>query len=263
MGQPHFEVFEATFLSELLITNSHLGNIHSPPENITNKDLKYYFSYYGGTRSTLEQDLLTALVATRQHLGNVDYIGNFKTDAVKFNNYLETATHFVNRELADQLINVRNNFKVPEDPEKYRSERFDYSGPQWKTDRVSACQILRETNTADIIYNVVTEKTARCFIHFQIPIPLSGVNCVRNLEKLGFRFCHDLIDYSYQNRSSLIDRTLLALDQVDKLAMKYSLDDLKQYIIYNKDMFWHNYNLLASGSLFNQIKTDLLNKAYK
>lgn len=256
-GSIGFKVIEATWMTLLMWESSRLSTLTAPPKGIDNRKLKHYFSYYGGTRSTLEQDALTALVLTRKKFGSIEYMGKFKSDPDQFDAYLEQITNFKNRELADQLLDIYKNSKLIDHKGSVRCEGFTYSGTQWEIDSRSLCQILRETAT-DIPYSIVTEKTFRTFIHFQIPMPLSGINSVENLESLGFKFCHDLIDYSYQYIPNFITRVQGCLSQINTLANNHSLGDLEEYILNNKDIFWHNYDRIASRNAFDDIKSRII-----
>ena len=89
-------------------------------------------------------------------------------------------------------------------------------------------------------------------------MPLSGINSVENLESLGFKFCHDLIDYSYQYIPNFITRVQGCLSQIDSLANNHSLGDLEEYILNNKDIFWHNYDRIASRNAFDDIKSRII-----
>jgi hypothetical protein len=252
-----FKIVEAVWLSLILWNETRLETFTMPPADIIFKDIKYYFSYYGGTRTSPEQDVLTSLVCTRADYGCIEYLGGFGSTMDKFDSYLEQLTNFKDRAIIDQLIDIRNNTILTARDDSIWCEDFTYTGAQWQIDKQSACQIIRETVT-NIPFNIVTEKTFRVFLHFQIPLPLSGLNSVEQLEKLGFKFCHDLIDYSYQYEPNFVKRVSGALKQIDKLVNKYSTNDLREYIIKNKDIFWHNYNNITSLSMFDSIKETVI-----
>lgn len=251
IGVPGITVIEAPLMSD-----RYLARFKSiPKDQPLTKNLKYYFSFYGGSYGSLERDFLAAYFIN-VGAGYVDYMGGFTSTPDQYENYLEQQTEFSNRQLVDTLLNIRNTVTFPKE-DQMLNESFDFTGYQWTIDKQSAGQVIRETSNSTP-WTTITEKTLRCFVHGQIPIPVSGTYCVVNLEKLGFVFDHSIIDYSYQNESILYRRLNLIKQQIDLLKHKYTLEELEKYFVANDDMLCYNYNYIASGRLFNRIKENLI-----
>jgi len=255
-GQRGFRIVEATWLSVLFWDTSRLDTITNPPPQWHSKTFQNYFSFYGGTRSSLEQDLLAAMACTRRHLGRIEYMGQFKSNSDKFYGYAEQSTYFKRDAAVKKLVDIKNNTELPIAPASQRFDAFDYDSVQWNIDKYSVCQLIRETCT-DSQFSILTEKTLRAFLHFQIPLPLSGVGTVRHLEKLGFKF-FELIDYSYQDEPVYFDRIEQALCEIDSLASRYTLSELESIMTAYKDTLWHNCNHILSGDVFRLIKEQTL-----
>jgi hypothetical protein len=256
-GQRGFRVVEATWLSVLFWDTSRLDTITAPPPQWHLKTFQNYFSFYGGTRSSLEQDLLAAMACTRQHLGRIEYMGQFKSDTERFYGYAEQSTYFKRAAEVQKLVDIKNNTELPIAPASQRFDAFDYDSVQWNIDKYSVCQLIRETCT-DSQFSILTEKTLRAFLHFQIPLPLSGVGTVRHLEKLGFKFLDEMIDYSYQDEPVYFDRIEQALCEIDSLANRYTLLELEGIMASYKDTLWYNCNHILSGDVFRLIKEQTL-----
>jgi hypothetical protein len=256
-GHRGFRVVEATWLSVLFWDVSRLNTITPAPADIHQRTFHNYFSFYGGTRSSLEQDLLAAMACTRKHLAHIEYMGQFQTDPNKFYGYIEQNTYFKNQAVVNQLIEIKNTVKLPIAANSRRFDTFDYQSVQWGIDQHSVCQVLRETCT-DSQFSILTEKTLRAFLHWQIPLPLSGVGTVDLLENLGFEFCHDLIDYSYQYQPVYYDRIHGALQQIDRLAQQYTLTEMQDVFAKYQRIFEHNYNHIVSGTVFRHIRQNTL-----
>jgi len=221
------------------------------------KNLKFYFNYYGGSKSTIENDFLVALMLTKSDIGSIDYLTGFTTDLVEFDNYLEQLTNFTNRNLVDTLLQARKLAEFKKSNQEYGEPFNSKNGFQHNLNSITACQVIRETYNNNM-FSIVTEKTVRTFFDLQIPIPISGVNSVNNLKKLGFNLDYDIVDYSYQTEPIFFKRMMKIIEQIDNLT-KYTLSDLEEYIINNRDILCYNYDYVVSGAFFENSKQNLIN----
>lgn len=252
-GVVGFKLIEAPLLSTRYIER--LSAIPNLGITALTKNLKYYFSYYGGSYGSNERDYLAALVLDLKG-GYVDYMSGFSSGINEFDNYLEQLTNFINRPLIDKLLQVRANSNFKKEGRIF-NELFNMQGFQYRIDICSAAQVIRETSNCTP-YSTITEKTIRSFLHFQIPIPISGVNCIDNLERLGFKIDYDIFNYSYQIESNFYKRTLLVSDRLTEFFNKYTLQDLENYVSAQSDLLCYNYNYIASGQLFKNVKENLI-----
>ncbi len=256
MGVPGLTLVEAPLMSDRYLAR--VESIPQQSDQLLTKNLKYYFSFYGGSYGSPERDFLAAYFINVGS-GWVDYMSGFDSTPVEFENYLEQQTEFSNRQLVDDLLRIRNTATFPKETQVL-NELFDFSGYQWTVDKQCAGQVIRETSNTTP-WTTVTEKTLRCFIHSQIPIPISGTYSVSNLEKLGFKFDHNIINYDYQNEPILCRRLHLIKEQIDQLKHKYTLKELEKYFIANNELLCYNYNYIASGQIFDRIREKLIRDA--
>jgi hypothetical protein len=222
-----------------------------------NKELSYYFDFYGGTYGSLDRDFLVSLFLTHQSIGHVDYLGGFSSDTDKFDGYLEQLTNFCDRKVCDQLIENKKLLRIVSDRNIDKTQVGSNVAYNSNIHSVSACQIIRET-VDNQNFSILTEKTLKGFLNLQFIIPL-GFQSIRHLENLGFLFAHDLIDYGYQEEPNFYKRALLVNEQVNKLKQRYSLKDLEQIILDRKAILMHNYDYIVSGKLFEKIYHNVQN----
>lgn len=222
--------------------------------DISTKDYKYYYSCYGGTYNTLSRDFLIASLMTVPCPAAIDYLANFTPDRTAIENYFESATSFCDRAFVDQLLkNVDINFDHYGDR---GSEKIDFSGFQYATDKHAFAQVVRETNDTDY-WGSFTEKTVRAFLHRQAVIPISGYAAKDALVNIGFKF-PDIIDYDeFQYESNYGDRCRSLCKALKKLSDNYSLKDLEEYYIANLDLFNYNFEYIQSGEFVKYIKQQL------
>lgn len=257
-GLTGFKLIEAPLLTEQY--NKRFNSIQ-PYNNIRAfTQLKYYFSYYGGSHGTVERDVLTSMFSTVGG-GYVDYMAGFTVTDAEFEGHLEYLTRFVDSAMVSKLIKAKQQFWVNDNDEKIFNEDFSNNGFQFKIDSESACHVIRETNNYTP-YSIITEKTIRGFLHQQIPIPL-GAKSVEYLTKLGFCMDYDIIDYSYQYIDNHYDRILSVCDQLNLIKQKYTLDDLADYLNDKQDIIRYNYNYIQSEEVFKKISANLLEKLHE
>jgi len=252
-GLRGFRLVEAPLMSRRYVDRF----IDIPKKDIfSNKKIKHYFSYYGGSYPSLEKDFLVTVMLQLPN-GCVEYMSGFSNDEEKLDNYLEELTGFCDRKTVDNLMNIRRSFVFTKNKTQTLNETFNLLGHQYQIDQQCAFQIIRETNNSTP-FSCITEKTLRSFIHGQLPIPLSGKNSVNNIKKLGFLLDSNIIDYNYQYLDTFYERIQAVVTEVCRIQKNFSLEDLTNYINDNLDLIEYNYKYVASGMLFDTIKTNFL-----
>jgi hypothetical protein len=254
-GQTGFVVVEVPLYTFYMpgVINSY-ENLNKPH---INKELKYYFDFYGGTYGSLNRDFLVSLFLTHQSIGHVDYLGGFTNNTGKFDGYLEQLTNFCDRNACDQLVENKKLLQFASRKNIDKMQLVKNVAYNSNVHSVSACQIIRETMDNQN-FSILTEKTLKGFLNLQFIIPL-GFQSIRHLENLGLLFDHDLIDYSYQEEPNFYKRAQLVSEQVGKLKQRYSLKDLEQLILDRKEILMHNYDYIVSGKLFEKIYHNVQN----
>jgi len=254
-GQIGFVVVEVPLYTFYMpgVINSY-ENLNKPH---INKELKYYFDFYGGTYGSLDRDFLVSLFLSHQSIGYVDYLGGFTNNTGKFDGYLEQLTNFCDRKVCDQLTENKKLLQIASRKNIDKMQLVSNVAYNSNVHLVSACQIIRETMDNQN-FSILTEKTLKGFLNLQFIIPL-GFQSIRHLESLGFLFAHDLIDYSYQDEPNFYKRAQLVSEQVGKLKQRYSLKDLEQIILDRKEILMHNYDYIVSGKLFEKIYHNVQN----
>lgn len=245
MAQPGLTIIEATWINTKNVARQ--KNIPQLTEQLIRKQLKYYFSFYGGSYSSLERDFLS-IVSASTSMGWTDYCG-IKSSDTELDNYLEQLTYFSDRNAVDKLLLAKQLVKFKNVKDRYSAITAYQSGVQWKIDKGSAIQVVRETLN-DSYFTAFTEKTIRSFIHLQVPMMFSGVGAVDNIKGLGFQFCDTIVDYnSYQYEKQFFIRVSKMFAELTRIKNSYTLKQLEEIIIDNKDVFYHNYDLIQSGKL--------------
>lgn len=215
-----------------------------------------YFTYYGGLYSDPERELITAAALTLKEKGSVEFYGGFISNELEFIEEIENLSNFNWNPWFDQIL---QNFKT-------NTLHKQEITPEFKINQVAnfdkkgayAFEILRET-VNNVPFTGFTEKTIRCFLHKRLPLPLS-YRCIDNLESIGFKFHHDVIDYSYQHESVFIKRLQLAMVELERLTKNYTLEQLHS-IIEHSPIVRHNYNYVHKGKflqyVYDNIKQNL------
>jgi hypothetical protein len=225
---------------------------------LTHRHNKWLFSYWGGTYYTDERYYLLLTLSEFLEQAQIDFLGDFG-DKNSILAYLENITYYKNQaeinKIADSHDFIKNNqFLVSMRPKSQaqKDELINFRGLQWQIDRQCFASVIRETINSDR-YACVTEKTLRVFLHHCVALPI-GYRAVQGLEKYGFWFPHDLIDYSYQYIDIFYDRVNGLKLQLQKLAKKPP-SDLQDYYINNINNFLYNSKLVAN--LATQTKNHL------
>lgn len=72
----------------------------------------------------------------------------------------------------------------------------------------------------------ITEKTFKVFIMGQIPIMLAPRGTVEACRRLGFDMYDDIVNHDYDNEPDPRLRISRVVDEVERLCLKYTIDDL-------------------------------------
>ena len=253
-------------IQELFFTNSNcesnrwfknMGEI--PPMDFfkTHKNIKYLFSYYGGSYSNLEREYLLLKMLELSDNSLIDFIGVVK-DKQQILNYAEHITYYKNQIEIDALsarydrfinsngklknVNIIQTNSKSRAPGLLDPPPLAFTGFQWEVDSMCFCGIIRETiNNA--VYSCVTEKTMRSFLNHQTVIPI-GYSAVSDLEEKGFWFPHDLVDYNYQFETGFENRLNGMLNSIRELITSYSMQTLQEYFNLNLAKYYANAKLV-------------------
>lgn len=263
LGVKGFKVIEAPLLCYVFLEN--FQSIRELDTRVVKKQLKHYFSLFGGTYFESEKIFLTVLFDSLK-TGFVDLMFNPKDTTTSqlqnLDGYLEQLTNFSDRNTVDSFLQKFSELHICVDSTKTYNEVSSGKGFQYSINNCSAFQVVRETQHS-LGYNVFTEKTLRSFVHLQMPIPVSGPNAVDRLKELGFVFDDTIIDYSYQYEPSFYNRALKVADMLKRVSEKYSLSDLEEYIFEKSEMLCYNYNYISSGQYLKMIKNNLIKSLHE
>jgi hypothetical protein len=127
----------------------------------------------------------------------------------------------------------------------------------WDIDNQSPCHIIRETENT-LPYTIVSEKSAKPFLHFQFPLPISGINAVQKFEELGFQMPHSIINYEYQKDPIFYSRVQKLCRELIRIQNTYTLSDLEDQLNDHREILQYNYNYIASGNVFDKVKNNLI-----
>ena len=258
MQESGFVIIEAPLLADYVQHYQIMESIDSIEPLSNRTDLKYYFDYYGGTYYKNDRDFLAAMFMQLADIGHVEYMSGFSPNQQEFDNYLERITEFRNRKLCDDILLIRNQSNLNNkqiDCNETRSLVADM-GLNKAYNQQSACQVIRETDDT-LPFSSITEKTLKSMLHGQIVIPM-GYNAVHNLESLGFKFDHSLIDYSYQFEPIFCKRIINIVDQIISLSQKLTLIELEKHLVDQQDLLLYNYNYIKSGTFFENVRQKLI-----
>lgn len=213
------------------------------------KKIDYVFSYYGGdSHYDRCYMVLKMLGANKNKLGSVDFYGKTFLPLNEIIGNVEYMTYFQNQQEIDKIIELYNenvfngNLLLEINDVVKKNQPIDYEGLQWSIDRRSFATVVRETRNTGV-YPCVTEKTLRGFLYFCVVIP-TNYQAVKFLEKRGFWFPHDIINYNYQNHASLVGRMNGITEVIDNLSTQFTNADLENYFQKNIDNFYQNAKLV-------------------
>lgn len=214
--------------------------------------LQNYFCFYGGHRPTHENEFLSTVFSTLADIGHVEFSAGYNSSDIEFEEYLNHITYYNDIAFVDKILSQRK--KATFTPNNVSIDDLIFRLYNQVDTSKSACAVIRETSN-NVPFAVFTEKTLRSFLNYQITIPLSYKG-VTELENYGFKFLHDIIDFSYQFEPLFYKRVWLAMEQLGKLKETYSLKELS--VIINKSHeLQHNYNYIKQGTFFQLMHNKL------
>ena len=257
MNKRMFTILEIPFSNPYI--NDLITNVNQRKIAESNHSIEYVYDYYGGLSDpNPDKDYLAALLMSEANFGFVDYKCGFSKDIQFFNNYLEQITGFSNRSLCDKLLSNRKKYNsidkihTLDEKETIGRDAFNNANTTFK----SFCNVIRES-FIDQNLNVITEKTIKCFLNKQFPLPI-GYMAASRLENLGFKFLHNVIDYSYQTQSLWYDRSLMLVQELNRLHNTYTLSELTNIKNKNIEILNHNFNHITSGHLYKLIQESII-----
>ena len=209
-------------------------------------------------------DVLATFFLSKKNIGYIEYLSGYCSSEYQFENYLESITYFSNREQVEILLKLRKdgsfskynqNNNIPSFHDQMKSNAYDSLAQIYDQ---SFCQLLRETYNSEP-WTCITEKTLDCFLNYMVPIPLS-INSVSNLENIGFKFDHTMIDYSFQHEKDFFKRIVKIGETLETISKTYSLADLEEYILNNREILCYNYNYIVSNDLKNHLEQEFINQ---
>lgn len=217
---------------------------------VNNKNIRKLFSFYGGAYPKSDRQYLTIKMLEFADTAEIDFIGKFQPKE-NLLAYAENILYYKNQseidlisELYDRFITSEGALKFPSIfvKEKVQDERMTFSARQWEVDSCCWASVVRETANDDV-YSCLSEKTLRAFLHHVAVIP-AGFQSVHELEKLGFWFPHDIVDYSYQAEAFFSTRVSGIGNTLKNVSTKYSFGQLQEHYLDNVKNFHHNAELV-------------------
>jgi len=203
-----------------------------------NLNFSYYFDWYGGTKSDMTRDFLTCWFGQFDPYGYLEYSSGFVSTVKEFDQYLERITSFSDRQKCDDLLAIRKTINLNHTD----ISNFDV----WNTVLINnndigkkcAFHIMREPGLT-FPWILLTEKVLKNFLDMRVPLPI-GFKSITALETLGFKFDHNLIDYSYQNEPIFYNRLVKLSNEIYRIINNYTLEELSK--VFNYDVIQHNYD---------------------
>lgn len=250
MNQPSMNFIDVPCYWALLLPQLRNSSLTGSP--CIGRDLKYFYDYFGGNKSTSENKFLAAVFHMDRPHGLVEFRGGYGDDLDNMQTYLERITAYSDPDTVKQIIEQIIQGSDCIDPVDYQQIYTEVL--EFHKTTGSAINVIRETYN-NSPFTVLTEKTLKCFCRQQIPLPLSYYG-VKNLESIGFQFNHDLIDYSYQSEPIFYKRILLARKELRTLINKYTLNQLTEYIEQSA-VIQHNYTYITSDKFWQDAERSL------
>jgi hypothetical protein len=219
---------------------------------VKDQAIQYLFCHYGGANPTLDKQYLALKLRDLDGTGVVDMFSNFVSTRENLINHAYYLGYFKNRaeqkligDLYDQYVQGQSLLLDPVlqtiHTPKVRNEAMHLTGFQYELDCKCLAVVVGETDMRQP-WTMITEKTIRVFFHHKILIHVH-YKSISNLEKYGFWFPHDIIDYSYQNETDLLTRINSMIISI-KTTHNHMQNRYQEYWLDNIDKFRHNVELL-------------------
>lgn len=218
-----------------------------------NKSTDKLFVYLGGTYTSHQREYVTLQLTSLALDAHIEHTATFG-DRQSLLDYVEWQTYFVNQKQVDLIsaqylthVNVDGGFNIKQLSSELSSHRnLSSETPagiaqlerHWDIDRSCWATVARET-LDDNFFACVSEKILRAFWHHTVCMPL-GYRAVTDLERWGFWFPHDVVDYSYQNQRCFADRVEALCRELTRLSRCFKKEQLHQYYLDNIQNFQHN-----------------------
>lgn len=248
--QKSFKIDEVFYTSSPAYYNKWFSKLPKVDPLEYKKTFSYYFSFYGGSHPSPRKQHLFLTMAQFADNAFVDMLDKKFDSRETTYQTLEYGTYFKNQAFVESLLEqydqhvshgeLTQNLHSSTIPSKFDEPIL--TGLQWAVDRQSFATVVRETYPTDC-YNCLTEKTLRGFLHYQAVVPTGHLGAER-LEKLGFWFPHEIIDYSYQQYPTYLERFEKLASSLQLLINTYSLNDLQEFYHDNYKHFESNANLI-------------------
>jgi len=209
------------------------------------KDIRYAFSLYGGTNPRIDRLYITLKLRDLDDLGLIDIMTEYETEKTDMINHAMYLGYFQNIHEQNEISRLYDTWisdkklKISEyintlSTKKIKDQPFSYNNIQFDIDSKCLACVCNETSNTQP-FTMVSEKTLRPFWNFTAAIPL-GYKSVEGLEKFGFWFPHDLIDYSYQYEPDWLTRLNLIIASLKNISnINYN-----EYFLKNFENFKHN-----------------------
>lgn len=219
------------------------------------KNIEFLFSYYGGISGKHDSMYLTLKMMNQFDVSLIDLVAKFKLSEQQITDYSMYLSYFgdVNEQVEIQNLHkefvigntIRMHDIVKHTPfQKIRCEPFVGAGMQWDVDQRCFANVVRETDNLQP-FGILTEKTFRGFYHHMAVVPL-GYKTVECLEKYGFWFPHDIIDFDYQHEKDFLTRLNAMIKSLENLKNSHSMSDINEYYKVNFDKFRSNAELCVN-----------------
>ena len=208
-------------------------------DDYTDQDIHYYFLYQAGTKSQsfdpgYAKEYLLLQMTAFQPQARVDRCYALSShDAIV--NWVDLATFWQDQQHVDTVSKL---YHVANSAQCHTANINTLMPDSAKCYENSFATVVRET-VMTMPYGCVSEKTLRAFrfAQFVIPTTLRGVE---SLESAGFKFDHDLFDYSYQYQTDFVQRVRQLTQSLTQLINNNSLQDLRRHLHQRRDLYQHN-----------------------
>lgn len=217
-------------------------------------DINKWFSYFGGSQSRPERDYAFLMLYQLRSHAHVEYLAS-KIDIDLLIKYVEYNSYYCDQPTLDLLhAQYRSWYNTCNlaPTGMIANEKFGFEGYQWHVDRQCAASVIRETHM-DQPFAAVTEKTLRCFYHFNLAIPL-GYRAVEQLEQQGFWFPTDMIDFDYQHEINYHERVKALVHSLRDWVARCNLAVIKSYIENNWYSIRHNHDLVVAMMQYEPVE---------
>lgn len=247
-----FEIQEKFFINSPRWGDRFFKNVPPLPTVdffVKNKNISRLFSFYGGSYAKHDREYLVLAMLKFFDVAEIEFMGKFSPKQILLD-YAENILYYKDQLEIHYLSQVYDRFIVDGvlsresifSQKQIFQEKLNFTGRQWQVDRHCWASVVRETANDDF-YPCLTEKTFRAFMNHVAVMPI-GFGAVIEMEKLGFWFPHEIIDYSYQFEkifSARVKGLTVALEKIHKL---YSFERLQEHYLDNIEKFQHNAKLV-------------------